>query len=379
MEVLKMENKYLTGGFCPSNVNPIKQGAFLDTCYAKNKTTYGAYKIELQKGLLWAVDVLDGKLKKVELVDQKADLLFTHMKKGVKPHIFRKNGRTDLTHFTINHLSIELLTRFKRCAIDHFPDKRDKLSCLADYAMDLYVKVENGFVKLVETGNKPVRSFISDERGQFNSINTNNRNELVELINYKFKHLEQNIGAKIESTVQSTLNLVSKPVKRGKKAINGNGKSGKVKAKLDKSERILNNLKKRYEHRFTNKEYGEPLAKLTGQGDNRTVRSDLETLEGAGLIKKVRSSANGVKTYEFTENTEYYKYNSDLGKTKFFDDFKEKFSDQDALTMDDLNKFILEKYELFDAQSQNKRLRWLLDEGYVKRHEVNPKLLFIQK
>ena len=182
-----------------------------------------------------------------------------------------------------------------------------------------------------------------------------------------------------EYTVQSASNVSSKVGSKAKKVRNGNGKSGKAKAKLDKAERILNNLKKRYEHRFTNKEYREPLAKLTGQGDHRTVRSDLKTLEGAGLIRKVRSGAHGVETYEFTDNDLYHLYNNDSGKTRFFDDVKEKFFMDDAFTVDDLNEFIFEKYELFDDESQNKRLKWLIDEGLVKRHPVNPQILEIQK
>ena len=39
---------------------------------------------------------------------------------------------------------------------------------------------------------------------------------------------------------------------------------------------------------------GNLLLSYTKQGDDRTVRSDLKTLEGAGLIRKVRSGAHGV-------------------------------------------------------------------------------------
>ena len=35
------------------------------------------------------------------------------------------------------------------------------------------LKSENGFVKLVETEKKPVKSFISDEEGQISSIDGN--------------------------------------------------------------------------------------------------------------------------------------------------------------------------------------------------------------
>ena len=374
-----MKNKCLAMGLYPASVDPITHKTFRGTCFTKNGTLNGAYTRELTMALEWVINVFEGKLEVVDIVDHEARLLLTHTLKDEKTYIFRKNERTDLTELAIHNVNISLLKRIKHILIDHYATKYGSLSSLVNQAMDLYVKVKNRFVKLVETGNKPLKSFISDEEGQFSSVEGNSILRVFESLTSRVIELQNDIKEIKESTVQSTSNISSKVGRKVKNVVNGNGKSGKVKAKLDKSERILNNLKKRYEHRFTNKEYGEPLAKLTGQGDNRTVRSDLETLEGAGLIKKVRSSANGVKTYEFTENTEYYKYNSDLGKTKFFDDFKEKFSDQDALTMDDLNKFILEKYELFDAQSQNKRLRWLLAEGLVRRHEVNPKLLFIQK
>ena len=98
----------------------------------------------------------------------------------------------------------------------------------------------------------------------------------------------------------------------------------------------------------------------------------MEALEAAGLIKKVRSSANGEETYEFTENDLYHLYNNDLGKNRFFDDVKEKFFMDDEFRVKDLNEFIFEKYELFDDESQNKRLKWLISEGLVTRHPVNP-------
>ena len=75
------------------------------------------------------------------------------------------------------------------------------------------------------------------------------------------------------------------------------------------------------------------LLSYTKQGDPRTPRSDLKTLEGAGLIRKVRSGAHGVETYEFTDNNLYPLYNNDSGKTRFFDDVKEKFFMDDAFTV----------------------------------------------
>ena len=180
-------------------------------------------------------------------------------------------------------------------------------------------------------------------------------------------------------TVQSVKDVSSKVRSKVNKGSNSKGKSGKAKAKADKAERILNNLKKRYEHRFTIKDYREPLAKLKKQGDDRTARSDLKMLEAAGLIRKVRSGAHGVETYKFTNNDLYPLYNNDSGKTRFFDDVKEKFFMDDEFRVEDLNEFIFEKYELFDDESQNKRLKWLIDDGLVKRHPVNPRILEIQK
>ena len=38
MEVLKMENKHLTGGLCPSSVDPIMHRVFRERYYTKNNT-----------------------------------------------------------------------------------------------------------------------------------------------------------------------------------------------------------------------------------------------------------------------------------------------------------------------------------------------------
>ena len=102
-------------------------------------------------------------------------------------------------------------------------------------------------------------------------------------------------------------------------------------------------------------------------------------LEADNRVKKMRNNAHGTVAYQFVENNQYHQYNTELAKTKFLEGFKEAFQDMDALTVDELNTFIFSKYELFDAKSQHKRLSWLVADGLVRRHEVNPKLLFIQK
>jgi Fe2+ or Zn2+ uptake regulation protein len=246
-------------------------------------------------------------------------------------------------------------------------------------AMKLYNNVEMGFVKLVKTSKKLDKSFISDNKGQISSIDSNKLYESIEYLKSSVNDLKMDIKVIKNSTIQSKLNIVSKSVGKVRNVINGTVKSAKREAKLDKSVKILENVMKWNEHDFTVKEYQQSLARIEGQGDPRTARSDLAILESAGRVKKVRSNAHGTETYQFTENDQYHKYNTDLAKTKFLEDFEEAHQNQDAFTVNDLNMFISEKHGLYDAKSQYKRLKWLIDEGLVKRHEVNPKLLLIQK
>ena len=374
-----MKIEYSESGFFPENINPKGQLELKELIHKNYGTTHRILGLKVLEGMEKIIKLQRGALEEVELVDQEAGSLLTHIRNPDKTLIFRKNQRRDLTRISIHNIPKKLYNTIINYLNEHYGTKYGSLSDLMNQAIELMIKVENGFIELVETDNKSIRSFISDDEGQISSVDGNSILGVFEFLTSRVIELQNDIKDIKESTVQSASNISSKVVGKVKKISDGKGKSGKAKAKLDKAERILNNLKRRYEHRFTNREYGEPLAKLEKQGDDRTVRSDLKTLKAAGLIKKVRSSANGEETYEFTENTEYYKYNSDLGKTRFFDDFKEKFSDQDAFKLDDLNKFIFEKYELFDDESQNKRLRWLLDEGCVRRHDVNPRLLIIQK
>ena len=370
-----MEIKCLSGGFYPSGVNPIIHGRFRERSKAKNGTLNGTYTKNLTKALVLAMDVLDGKLERVELVDQEARLLLTHTTNNVETQIFRKNERTDLTQLGINKLPIELLNRAKHCAIDHFPNERNKISCLTNYAMDLWVEVENGFVKLVETVKKPVKSFINDNKGQVTSLNANMVFEALDTLNLKIDSLKQHMERTVKDTVQSTLNIIPKVTDKAKNTVMGTVRSHKREDKFKKAEKILDNLMKWNEHGFTIKDYHNSLGKLEKQGDPRTARTDLEMLKADNRVKKVRDGVHGMATYEFVENNVYHKFNSDLAKTKFFDDFKIEFHDVDALNLDELNELIFDKYELFDARSQKKRVEWLIVDGYVKRHPVNSRLL----
>ena len=94
MEVLKMENKHLTGGCYASAVNTNTINKFLERYYKKNGTTYGAYTKELPEIVEKHLDVLEGKLEVVEIMDQQASALFAHIKKDSETHF-----STDETHF----------------------------------------------------------------------------------------------------------------------------------------------------------------------------------------------------------------------------------------------------------------------------------------
>jgi hypothetical protein len=151
---------------------------------------------------------------------------------------------------------------------------------------------------------------------------------------------------------------------------------------VDKFEKALNtleNVMKYKEFGFSDKDYHKSLVRLTGQGDMRTVRSDLDMLEADNQIKKLRNNAHGTSQYQFNNNSQYHRYNTELAKKRFIEGFKEAFKDINALTVDELNGFIFDIEGLHDAQSQYKRLKWLITGGWVERHKANPKLLFTQK
>ena len=272
-----MENKQLSGGYFPSNVNSDIVEEFLGCCYQENGTTYGAYTKELLWIIEKQIDVFEGKLEVVEVMDQRASALFAHMKKESKTNFltnetnfFRKNKRSGSTRVYINKCPIKWLNRVRHFLIDNFNSKYGSSSYLTMQAMKLDIKLKKGFIKLVETKKEVDNSFISDEGGQISSIEDSTVVKMFTSLVSKVSSLENEIKELKESTVQSVKDVSSKVRSKVNKGPNSKGKSGKAKAKLDKAERILNNLKKRYEHRFTNKQYREPLAKLEKQGDPRT-------------------------------------------------------------------------------------------------------------
>ena len=57
--------------------------------------------------------------------------------------------------------------------------------------------------------------------------------------------------------------------------------------------KTLENIMRYKEFDFTEKDYHRSLVRLTGQGDMRTVRSDLAMLEADNRIKKMRNNTHG--------------------------------------------------------------------------------------
>ena len=383
---VKMINNRYKSSLSVDGLDEILHNRFREGYFDENNTLNGVNSKELILAAKRLVQVDTGELEKVELVDPKAALLLTHTNNtdnnriiGDCNRIMRRNEKQQLRRVSVDRGDYEDVNIIKSHIITKYGTLRRNLAIFLNKAMKMHLRVKNGFIKLVETKKEVDTSFISGDGGQISFIKDNTVVKMFTSLVSKVSSLENEIKELKESSVKSVKDVSSKVRSKVNKGPNSKGKSGKAKAKLDKAERILNNLKKRYKHRFTNKQYREPLAKLTKQGDDRTVRSDLETLEGAGLIRKVRSGAHGEETYKFTNNDLYPLYNNDLGKNRFFDDVKEKFFMDDAFTLVDLNDFIFEKYELFDDESQNKRLKWLTSEGLVTRHPVNPDILLIQK
>ena len=246
MEVLKMENKCLTGGFYASVVNTNTINELLERYYIKNGTTHGAYTKELPLIVEKHLDVLEGKLEVVEVMDQRASALFAHMKKDSETHFstnethfFRKNRKMDSTRIYVNKFPIRTLNRLKHFLIDNYHTIRGNLSLMIEQSIKLFVKMEDGFVKLVETKKEVDTSFISDEGGQISSIEDNTIVKMFTSLVSKVSSLEEEIKELKGCTVQFVKEVSSKVRSKVNKGSNCKGKSGKAKAKLDKVERIL--------------------------------------------------------------------------------------------------------------------------------------------
>lgn len=370
-----MKIEYSESGFHPENIIPERHLELKRVIYNKYGTTNGIFNKVLLKGMEWIIGLQKGDYERVELVDPEARLLLTHTEKPHKTLIFRKNQRKDLTRISIHNIPKKLYDTTMAFAEEEYGTKYGVISYIMNQSIELMIEVVNGFVKLVETVKKPVKSFINDNKGQVTSLNANMVFEALDTLNLKIDSLKQHMERTFKDTVQSTLNIIPKVADKAKNTVMGTVRSHKREDKFKKAEKILDNLMKWNEYGFTIKDYHNSLGKLKKQGDPRTAHTDLEMLEADNRVKKVRDGAHGMATYEFVENNVYHKFNSDLAKTKFFDDFKIEFHDVDSLNLDELNELIFDKYELFDARSQKKRVEWLIVDGYVKRHPVNSRIL----
>ena len=362
-------------GLHPENIIPELHLELKRVVYNKYGTTNGIFNKIVIKGMEYVVGLHKGDYEKVELVDHRASLSLTHTENTHKTLVFRKNQRIDLTRISIHKIPKKLYDTIINFAEEKYGTKYGVISYIVNQAIELMTKVERNFVELVETTNKPNNSFIGDEEGRVALLDSNSLLKAVEYLTSTVYELKNDIKKSKKSTIQSTLNIIPRAVGKVKSVVSGTVKSARRDDKYKKAERILENVMKWNEHGFTIKEYHKSLGKLEKQGDPRTARSDLDMLKADNRINKIRNSAHGTETYEFIENNQYYKYNTDFAKTKFFEAVKTHFHDVDEFRLDELNELIFSKYGLFDAKSQNRYLKWLIVDGYVKRHPVNPRLL----
>lgn len=373
-----MESKCFNCGLYPEGVDVDVHGEFRNLFHSKYGTIHGLYVNELVRVVESVIKVHSKELEIVELVDCTTVSLLAHNRSPQDPHFFRKNAKTDLKRVSINRIPKNIYNKIMGFIESNYGTRYGSVSYLVNQAMELYIKMEKGYVKLFERFKSPKNSFIDDTQGQINLNTIQMLSDTVKTLNLKIDNLESVIDEKVKVTVQSTLNLVNKPVVRMSNSVKNTVKSFRREDKFEKSLKILENIMKYKEFNFTEKDYHKSLVKLTGQGDMRTVRSDLEMLELDNRVKKMRNNSNGTKTYQFTSNNQYHRYNTELAKERFLKGFKEAFQDINALTVYDLNGFIFKKYGLHDVQSQYKCLKWLLMEGCVERHEANPKLLLMK-
>ena len=374
-----MLNKESVGSLNTCNLDIEKHGVFRQWFFEEHGTLWGVNTIGMIEATELQIKVEKGDLEVVDLVDSKAHLLLTHTQETVNNCIMRKNQKTQLNRVSFNIPDKKRITMIKKYLIDTYGTIHGKMSLLLNKGMELYIKWKKGFVELREVPKKPDNSLISNDKGQITSLDSNMILEAFECLQSTFSRLESDVTDIKKFTVQSTLNMPFKAGSKIKKAVKGTVKSFKREDKFNKALRILENVMKVEEFGFTDKKFYRDMVKLTGQGDPRTLRSDLDMLEADNRIKKIRSNAQGTATYQFVENNQYHKYNSELACEKFIEGFKEAFKDVNACTVDELNSFIFKRDGLYDAQSQHKRLNWLIEDGCVKRHEVNPRLLLIQK
>lgn len=374
-----MKNNCFELGLHPTNVSPKLHKEFRELYYKKNGSLNRIYTVGISKQLEYVIELFKGNIEIEEI--EKIDVLgqITHDNKNLKTSFMRKNERTDLKRFSIHNIDQNLRNEIQHFLIDQYGTNYGSLSYIMNQAMELYIKQEKGQVKIKETLKKAIKNFIDDNNGQISLSEISNLVEAVKTLNLKMDGIENIIEDKVKSTVQSTLKFVQEPVNKVKNVIKGTIKSYRREDKFEKSLKTLENVMRYKEFNFTEKDYHRSLVKLTGQGDMRTVRSDLEMLELDNRVRKMRNNAHGTKTYQFISNDQYHRYNTELAKERFLEGFKEAFQNINALTVDELNGFIFKKDGLHDVQSQHKRLKWLLLDGCVERHEANPKLLFIQK
>jgi hypothetical protein len=246
-----------------------------------------------------------------------------------------KYHKKDLKSISVRNIEPKLHKSFRKILIDKYGTFIGNIGPELSHAMELYVKVETGTLKVLETG-KTVS-----------------------------KHLvESNIVKMVEDTVQRIIKPFltttnRNPSKKGKWNV-------KPVSKGEKTLNVLYSLMKSYENSFTVDEYKEFLFQLYGQADDRTVKSDLEALNTSGkiYINDKRSLYAG-ETFVFTKNHLYTKYNGFKANKKLLKMFRRKFHGHLQTTEKELNAFIQKSEGFFDEKSFKRRLEILDLKGLI--------------
>ena len=252
-----------------------------------------------------------------------------------------KYHKKDFKSISVRKIEPKLHKSFRKILIDKYGTFIGNIGPELSQAMELYVKIETGVLKVVETGKTVSKHFLKSDMVKMVE------DTVQRIIKPFFPALKRNPLKK-----QDKWNV--HPVSKGEKALN-----------------VLHSLMKSREDSFTRDEYKKFLLHLYGQADDRTVKSDLETLKTSGKIYiNPKRSLYAVETYVFQNNHLYSKHNGFKANRKLFKLFRKKFRGHMQTTEKELNAFIQKSEGFFDEKSFKNRLDILDLKGLI--HPIFP-------
>lgn len=255
--------------------------------------------------------------------------------------------RQDLTRLNIRNLPLNVIKNIRTHIVKLHGSYYGHMGRVVTMAMELGLKMSKGTVRIAQEsrtyterlirtgGDNPVLIMYSELKKEF----------------IDFKNYIKSLGLP---------KLNPKRTKKVNKSTN----------KLNKAVSILDELKKFKETSFTEQDYKTVLIKVLGQGDNRTVKSDLELLKNAELIRTERKTGlNGIIRYYFVENKLYNEYQGEAANRNFIVKAREMLKDRMQVTRDELEQFISDITGLSDSDSVLDRLDTLELIGLIEQIE----------